>query len=130
MTSNYIEHPLGVRVTYGDGQERLVTKDFFTSNYSWRDLIQGYELTTQERQNFDYYDDNEILEQTFFRYKGEVYDLGDFMRIPSDSYLAYFGWQGSLATSVWSATLIKLSSDGEQVMIAQINWTDFHPLKI
>ena len=122
MTKNFIEHPLGVIVTGGDGKERLVTKDFFTSNYSWRNLLYSYELTDKERQNFGYYDDEEIMGQNFFRYKGEVYDLGEFVYIPEDSYLSYFGWQGSLATSAWSAILIKLSNDGDSVQIAQINW--------
>lgn len=129
MTKNFIETPQGLIVTCADGKERLIANDFATSNYHWRDLINGYELTDKERQNFDYYDDEEIMCQNFFRYKGELYDLGDFMRVPSGSYLAYYGWQGSSATSAFSAMLIKLSNDGERVMVAlQRHWQRYYLL--
>ena len=42
-------------------------------------IIYGFELSDKEKEQFDYLDN--IDECSFFRYKGELYDLGEFMRV-------------------------------------------------
>lgn len=44
-------------------------------------IMYGFELSDKEKKEFDYYDDEEILDQMFFRYKGQMYDFGEFMRV-------------------------------------------------
>lgn len=54
------------------------------TNHVPRDLIQAWELTEAERAEFDYHDwanimgDNPQSSPEFFRYRGQLYDLGEF----------------------------------------------------
>jgi len=41
-------------------------------------IIYGYELTAKQKKDFDYYSEEEIDDQTFFKYRGNVYDFGEF----------------------------------------------------
>ena len=65
---------------------------------------------------FDYQDADECLDG-FFEYQGHWYHLDQFMTVPalSDDLK---GWDGYHSDSAFSGVLIKLSRDGEQVMIA------------
>lgn len=93
-----------------------------TTNHHWRPVLFGHELSARERKQFDYYDDEEILDCTFFRYGSHVYDLAEFTRVNPDGSLALLGWHGSMADTVWSGTLVRLSEDGEYVMVASAYW--------
>lgn len=66
-----------------------------------RDIVYGFELTEKERKEFDYLDNDEILETEFFRYKGQVYELGDFCISPIK------GWDGYKGESYFSGILVK-----------------------
>ena len=46
-----------------------------------RPIIYGYELSAKELAWFDYYTNEDLEMRQFFRYKGQVYDLGEFMRV-------------------------------------------------
>ena len=79
-----------------------------------RPILCGYELTEKESADFDYMDD--INEGSFFRYKGQVYDLAEFVRIDkSDSELSTC--DGIHTDSFFSAVLVKLSDCGEAVTV-------------
>ena len=47
-----------------------------------RDIVESWELTPAERAEFDYLDWDKLAagedSRSFFRYRGEIYDLGDF----------------------------------------------------
>jgi len=89
-----------------------------TTNNQYRLLINGYELTTDERKDFDYYTEDEIDCATFFKFRGQVYDLGEFMRIdnhPDTEFSAYAGYRSD---SFFSGLLIKLSNCGDMVRVA------------
>lgn len=85
-----------------------------------RDLIYAYELTASEREQFDYLDWQAIDDgrdgATFFRYKGEVYDVGQFMRFDNPTSL----WEGHCADSYFSATVIRFVEDGERVIVGRM----------
>lgn len=72
-----------------------------------REVIDGSSLSEEERKEFGYHDWNKIDEGTdsasFVRYKGDLYDLGDFERYESDDK-----WQGSMALSAFDGLLIRL----------------------
>jgi len=54
----------------------------------------------------------------FFRYRGNVYDIGEFMRCESkDSPLA--SWHGYSSDSMFSGVLIRLVDNGESVIVAR-----------
>ena len=82
------------------------------TNNQYRNLLYGYELSTKEREEFDYLDDNGFHAQSFLRYRGIVYDMGEFER----SNVA--GWDGQHVDTFFSAVLVKYSEDMEQVKVA------------
>jgi hypothetical protein len=78
-----------------------------------RDLIYWCELTSKEQKEFDYLEDKSG--EQFFRYKGNVYHLGEFQHT---EHLPFQGWNGYASDSYFSGVLIKLVSDYEQVIVA------------
>jgi hypothetical protein len=83
-----------------------------------RDIIHGFELSDKERAEFDYYDAEELDGNGFFRYKGEVYDLGEFM--PWDnpaSPTCRPTWDGARGDSFFSAVVVRYVNDFEQVVV-------------
>lgn len=89
-----------------------------TTNSVPRDVIYGFEMTDAQRAEFDYLDD--INSASFFAYKGQIYDLGEFMRIDSDrepclSPLA--GWDGYSCDSFFSGTVVRYVDNRERVIV-------------
>lgn len=83
-----------------------------------RPIIYGYELSDKERQEFDYIEwaDEFSINREFFRYKGNLYDLGDCMRVePTNGLCA--GWHGYFGESYFSAVVVKYTDDGEHVIV-------------
>jgi hypothetical protein len=90
-----------------------------------RDVINAWELTPAERAEFDYLDwaaiDDGRDSADFFRYRGQLYDLGEFSRIiPPGSELrhpmecaesAFQGWDGYLSDSYFSSLLVRWARD-------------------
>jgi hypothetical protein len=91
------------------------------TNNQPRLLIDAYQLTLKERKEFDYLDwraiDKGTDSATFFRYGGDLYDLGNFMRVPEGSDLA--PWEGYYGDSYFSGTLIKQSDDSDYVIVGR-----------
>jgi len=87
-----------------------------------RDVIEAYELTLKEQAEFDYYDWNRIIagkeNPNFFRYKGEVYDIGEFMPI-GNLVPSLKGWDGYQSESFFSGILLKYVDNFERVIIAR-----------
>lgn len=82
-----------------------------------RDIVAGFYLTEKEREQFDYLDWSlDITEwgSSFFKYKGQWYDLNEA------TITNVVGWDGYYADSAFSCTLIKLVNDGESVIVGQI----------
>lgn len=93
------------------------------TNNAPRRLVYGYELTKKEAAEFDYLSPDEINEREFVRYKGHVYDMGEFMRI--DKTVAPHpqrdGWErfhGYASDSFFSGVLVRFLDDGESVVMA------------
>ena len=89
-----------------------------TTNHHYREILYWHDLTSEEqREHADDYED--VKESTFFRYRGQVYDLGEVSR---PAYLSHERsmlnkWHGMLGTSFFSAVLVKYSDDYESVKI-------------
>ena len=88
-----------------------------------RRLVYGYELTQKEAADFDYLSPDELSVHDFVRYKGQVYDMGEFMRI--DKTVAQHSqreewedWHGYSSDSFFSGVLVRFSHDGESVVLA------------
>lgn len=78
-------------------------------------LIDAYELTEREREQFDYLDWRAIDAGedgvTFFRYRGRLYSLSEFMRTD----LA--GWDGIATDSFFSGTVVRFLPDDEDRVV-------------
>src|SRR5258708_24927808 len=76
------------------------------TNHQPRNTLFYYELTTKERQDFNYLDTTEKQETTvFFRYKKNTYDINQFMRTPKDTEIS--NWDGYHGDSFYSGIVIK-----------------------
>lgn len=88
-----------------------------TTNSNRRPILDSWELTDKEARQFDFLDWDKLREgndsASFFRYRGEVHYLGDFMRIETDlPALAEFGrWDGYRADSYFSGLLVRYAID-------------------
>jgi hypothetical protein len=92
-----------------------------TTNNVPRLIIDDYELTTAERSEFDYlhWDAIDAGEDSasFVRYKGRLYDLGEFMR-STDPELNE--WDGYSLDTFFSGMLIRICrDDNDRVIVAQ-----------
>lgn len=88
-----------------------------TNNHP-RDVIDAFELTLEERKEFDYLDwqaiDRGEDSASFVRYQGELHDLGEFMRVTE----ALRGWDGYRADAFFFGLVIRYTDDsGEQVIV-------------
>lgn len=107
-----------------------------TTNNKPRELIYGYQLTEKEYQDFDYlgeYGSDEMVSEWFIRYKGELYCLGDFVRIEkagqrtspfthTDHNGELAGWHGILTDSYFSGIVIKwVDEDFESVIVGRVS---------
>lgn len=96
-----------------------------TTNHVPRDVVEAYELTADERAEFDYLDWEKIERgedsASFFRYKGQVYDLGEFERWDSiqSPERANGGWDGFSADTYFSGILVRYVEDFERVIVAR-----------
>jgi len=104
-----------------------------TTNNKPRELIYGFNLTEQEYQDFDYlgeYGSDDMQMAQFLRYKGEVYYLGDFVRIekPSEPHIPFghclideldplIKWDGILTETFFSGIVIKWADDNYETVI-------------
>lgn len=102
-----------------------------TTNNQPRNLISWYDLTEKEQADFDYIEDGQF---NGFRYKGQAYDLGEFVRILSRSQQnngyynsfahtcddgdAMLEWSGVQSETYFSGILVKLVDD-ESVIVGR-----------
>ena len=83
-------------------------------NYRHRPILSWMDLTEKERQEFDYLDSTTKQEfAQFFRYKGDLYDLGEFIRVDTR------GWHGAYPYSYFTGLLIRYSDEYRTVQIAR-----------
>ena len=100
-----------------------------TTNNVPRLLVDARDLTAQEREEFDYIDWSAIERgedsATFFRYRGTLYDLGEFMNMGRHG-LGHAGgfaethglteWDGYMSESFFSAILVKYVDDDHVIV--------------
>ena len=85
----------------------MTSKLTIISNYHRRDILYWNELTDQERTEFDWIEEKETGEHTFFRFKGECHCLAAFMRIEHHENGEFSSWDGYAGDSYFSGTLVK-----------------------
>lgn len=93
-----------------------------TTNNVPRPLIYGMDLTPKEAKDFDYIDAEEFPTHNFFRYRGDVYDLQEFVRIVKKgesggpfAHCDHGGtlkeWDAIATDSYFSAVVIRFTDD-------------------
>ena len=82
------------------------------TNNKPRQLIYGYELTDKQKQDFDYIEDFDSHD--FVKYKNNIYDLSEFMRIETIDSLK--DWHGYNSDSSFSGTLVKYIDSDTVIM--------------
>jgi hypothetical protein len=89
------------------------------TNNVYRSTIDAYQLSEKERKEFSYLNWKAIDEgsdnATFFKYKKQLYDLGEFMCVPDNS--GFSAWHGYSSNSYFSGVLVRYSKDFESVLI-------------
>ena len=86
-------------------------------------IIDGYQLSEKERKDFDYIPDEDFPNASFVRYKGELYDLGDFMilnprTVGVEPSLGSLGWHGYASDSYFSGVVIRyVDGDSDRVVM-------------
>jgi hypothetical protein len=93
-----------------------------TTNHVPRDVIDEYELSADERKEFDYLDwdaiDRGESGAQFFRYRGTLYDLGEFATTwPLSPTSPFAGWDGYITDSFFSGVVVKFTPDYEHVIV-------------
>lgn len=88
-----------------------------------RPVIESHELTAQERKEFDYIDWEQIDKgnnsASFFRYMGQLYDLGEFTRCVKGGEFANKGWDGQASDTMFSCVLIRFRRNMEYVVVGR-----------
>lgn len=94
-----------------------------TTNNAARDVVDASMLPADVRRQFDYLDwpaiDAGEASASFFRYRGDWYDLAEFMRVEPGDELASCGWQGYAADSAFSGVVVRLTDGGEGVVVGR-----------
>ena len=94
-----------------------------------RDILDASELTQKERAEFDYLDWDALAEgndsASFFRYRGTVYDLGEF----SADYGITRGaglpehlskWDAYMSVHAFCAIVVRYANDFESVVVGKV----------
>lgn len=94
------------------------------TNHVPRDVIDAWQLTLEERAEFDYLPWQAIdageESAEFFRYRGQLYDLHEFSTtstLPADSPLQ--GWDGYQSDTYFSATVVRYVENFERVIVGR-----------
>lgn len=85
------------------------------TNNQPRNLVSWYDLTEKEQADFDYIEDGQF---NGFRYKGQVYDLGEFMHC-TQSVNGFADWHGISSETFFSGVLVKMLDDGDSVVVGR-----------
>ena len=83
------------------------------------EFIYWEDLTDAEKEEFDY---GSADSSTFFKYRDEVYDLGNFPRVEEGGPFARAGWHAIQGMSYWDGILVAIDDSGDGVKVARATW--------
>lgn len=107
----------------------IEAKSSVTTNNVPRYLMDGSELLPEERRELDYIDDFDGEYQRFFRYRCQIYDIHEFVRIEARSRVTYpfchpveddselLSWSGIQTDSHFSGIVVRYCGDTETVIV-------------
>lgn len=99
-----------------------IDRSVIVTNWHRRELVDVHELAPAEREQVDVNDDDGLEGgddlDLFFRFRGSVWRLSDFMRTFDGSVLKERGWEAIMPETVWTAVVIRL--DDDRVIVGQV----------
>lgn len=88
-----------------------------------RDIVDGFELSADERAQFDYVDwagiEDGSASASFIRYRGEVVDLGEFEVWDNPASPTRNGWDGVRPDSYFSGLVVRYVDNFERVVVGR-----------
>ncbi len=103
-----------------------------TTNNVPRELVSFADLPEKARSDFDYIDEPGHYNPRLFKYRGDYYDAGEYVRIvPFADRVGFehgtenvdlLRWHGIQTDSYFSATLIRWNYDDDTVIVARASW--------
>lgn len=87
-------------------------------NNQWRPILGWHELTEKERGEFDWIESESADEYSFFRYRGQVHCLSEYLAAHDD--IKALGFDGFHTATAFSAYVVKLSDDNESVKVGYV----------
>ena len=88
------------------------------TNNAPRQILYQWDLTPVEREEFDYLKNDE--DGNFVRYKGETYDLGEFMTTQGlTEFNPLKKWDGYHSDSFFSGIVVKYTEDNDYVIMGR-----------
>jgi hypothetical protein len=91
------------------------------TNHVPRDVIDAHELSAAEREEFDYIDwpaiDAGSDSASFIRYRGELYDLGEFEVWDNPMSPTRERWDGYRSDSYFSGLVVRYVDNCERVIV-------------
>lgn len=82
-----------------------------------RDILRWHDLTDDERSEFGYFDEQTCEDASFFRFKGDVYDLAEFTVWDNPASPTRQGWDGFRSDSYFSGLVVRYVDDYERVVV-------------
>lgn len=95
------------------------------TNHHRREVLDGFQLTSRERSNFEYLDWDAIDagedSASFARYRGELYDLAEFEAFHGFTHSAFRGWDGIKNDTFFSGIIVRIGMDdgGQYVIVGR-----------
>lgn len=93
--------------------------EVITNNHE-RSILSWHDLAKEEQSEFDYMDDDCKECASFFRYMGNVYDLGEAIRVPEKGELEKLGWQGMYSESAFCGVVVRYTQDLECIVVGMV----------
>lgn len=98
----------------------MTTRTVRTNNVP-RNILRFHDLDkAQQNEVINEFGAIDCEEWTGFIYKGNVWNLADFVRTESDGELSGLGWVGVSPQSAFHAVVVKYANDYEDVIVGQV----------
>jgi hypothetical protein len=85
-----------------------------------REIVHGFDLPEDARGEFDYYSETELLDASFFKYRGDYYDLGEFLVWDNPASPTRENWDGFRSDSFFSGVCVRYVNDYEEVVVGLV----------
>jgi hypothetical protein len=123
-TCNRVQYLVGMASISRDDAAGVTTDAIrVVTNHVPRDVIDASELTVDERREFDYLDwvalEDGRDSASFFRYKGQLYDLGEFEVWDNPLSPTRYGWDGYRADGYFSGLAVRYCDNFERVVVGR-----------